>query len=630
MQKEQQKKILYILMLAGIVWMYASYIPFLMDYYVMRPEESFSEFFQRYVVDDVYDYETVLLALVLAALCLVFQNAGAGVGVLSLILFVLSHASYTKYINRKELLRLDDLRLTEAAGMASNYLDFNFDKYLGLWVGGLLVFVAATVVLEVMRCKWKKEELPGGQKNKKKIVRAFAGLAAAVALMGIVVLYSEQFFLEQSNANAVDDAGLVREKGNQYVLYCFVKNDNLKTITAENVGESYDFFLEKEAARDAEGCDSPNVIVIMNESWWNTDNLDTSKISFSLDPMAPYKELPDTCIKGYLTSNVYGGGTVSSEADFLTGINTKYCAGDTLVFVHTMDRKLPSLVDYFKSLDYETIAMHPYYGWFYSRDAVYEKLEFDKVIFEEDMEYRDIYTQYISDESLAKQIIKEYESSEDNKFIWAVSVANHKTVLEYEVDKVANYDFPISVKLAEDTLGTEDRETLVSYVNGIYNSGKAYEMLIEYFADKEEPVVVVMFGDHIPNFSKETLEAVGLDMESESPEMLRKMYSVPVAIWSNYETEGITVPEGESICYLPEMLIEYANLPDSDMTRILRCQKNMLKTNVRSFMTDVDGNVIEHCTEEQLQLINHSKSVAYDLMYGESVGQNVWIPIKSN
>lgn len=625
----QQKKIFYFAMLAGIIWMYASYIPYFMDYYVIRPEEGFFSFYHSYILDEKYNFEMKLIAAGLIIACCIVRNGGVGVTIMSILLFILSHASYIKYSNRKELLRLDDLRLTEAAGMATNYLEVQVDKYLGMWIGVLLIFIAVAIGIEVIRFKWGCVVQLSSRWNKGRVLKVIACYGVALVLIFLVGGYSKAYFEEQSEMDVSDTNSLVKKYGNQYVLYNFIKNDCLVTITEETVSETYAILAEMEELRQVENQVQPNVIVIMNESWWNTDYMDSDKIKFSQDPMEAYHNLPENCLKGYLTSNVYGGGTVSSEMDFLTGINTKYCGSESFVYSQLEERKLPSVVDYFNALDYKTTAIHPYYGYFYSRESVYEKMEFDRIIFEEDMTYRDIYTQYISDEALARQIIDEYESTDEKKFIWGVSIANHKTVLEYDVKKVENYDYPIAVELAEENLSESDREDLVSFVSGIYNAGKAYEMLIEYFSQKEEPVVVVMFGDHIPNFSKETLMTVGLDMEDDSQEMLQKLYSVPVVLWSNYETKEMDAPSGESINYLSDMLLEYAHMQDSEMARILRCRRAVFKSNTRKLVMDSEGKKVEQYTQEQEQMINYCKSIAYDLVFGESVGQNIWMPAKN-
>lgn len=57
-----------------------------------------------------------------------------------------------------------------------------------------------------------------------------------------------------------------------------------------------------------------------------------------------------------------------------------------------------------------------------------------------------------------------------------------------------------------------------------------------------------------------------------------RLYATPVIMWSNVSTEKLHF-SGESIYYLPQMLIDYAGLPDSNMTRILRYERSCFKTN---------------------------------------------------
>lgn len=677
MSKESQSKLIYILMVAGLVWIYVTYVPFLMDYYVSRPQESFSWFFQGSVINPIYTFESILLTLFLVILFCLTGSGGISVTVMSIALFVLSHASYVKYVNRKELFRLDDLRLTEAAGMAAGYFRFEYSYYLMTFVGGLLLFVVIGIGIEIVRYKFlfpaPKSEKIGEKKrfkinfkiNKQLVFVWIARVAVAAFLCFISVFYTTRFVLSQMTMENAEQVNLVNPDNDRYVLYRFVKNDSIGGISVEMVEESYEFLLAQEEARAVEDTAvRPNVIVIMNESWWNTDNVDPEKVSFSMDPMAPYKELAQSCITGHLTSNVYGGGTISSEAEFLTGLNTKYYVTTSTIYEKTKDRKLPSVVDYFNALDYETIAIHPYYGDFYNRNQVYQTMGFDEAIFDEDMAYQDIYTRYISDESLVKEIIKEYEEAgsngEDNKFIWSVSISNHRRTLGYHNESIEDYDYPISVDLKGSELTEADDAILVNYINGIYYAGQAYQQLVEYFSQVKEPVIVVMFGDHIPNFSVDTLNALGIsegesawgpsafvdsqEMQivvnkpnsgiipveeegGESFESLEKMYSVPVVMWSNFELASQPEFDGESIFYLPQMLLESAGLPDSEMTLMLEHQQTMFKADSREFVLDASGEQLLQCTEEQFETLSHSKNITYDILFGENMRENIWQPI---
>ena len=128
----------------------------------------------------------------------------------------------------------------------------------------------------------------------------------------------------------------------------------------------------------------------------------------------------------------------------------------------------------------------------------------------------------------------------------------------------------------------------------------------------------------MPGFSKEALELMGLG--GTDPETQKRHYSVPVLIWSNFEAERIE-PDGENINYLPQMLLEYAGLPDTDMSRILKKQREILKTNTRTRVTDTQGRVLDAYDSRQREAVRHFMVVDYDILYGSgSSRERVWLP----
>lgn len=669
------KKYTYPFLLISLTGLYVTYVPYLLDYYVVRPQYSFWEFYHINILDGTYVFEKIILGLVLVGLYCITVNAGVSTLVLSAALFVLTHGSYVKYVNRRELLRLDDLRLTEAAGMAAGYLHFEYSPFLLVLVGGLIIFVGAGFGAELLRRRSYPRAEQVSAEIKRPCPRWVMPAARALGVLtvcGILVGYMQHYFAFKMQWDEIDVANPVETDSNRYVLYQFLRNDSLIFVDTEDVVGSR-AHLTKQGAMlvnssepAADSVIYPSVIVIMNESWWNTDWLDDDRITFSRDPMEPYRQLENQCGSGYLTSNIYGGGTVSSEAEFLTGLNTKYYVASSGIYAMTMDRTLPSVVDYFDALDYETTAIHPYYGNFYGRSQVYHNMAFDNIIFEEDMRYRELYTRYISDDSLASEIIAQYESSEsERQFIWAVSIANHGLNLEYSGGTVENYEYPISVTLREKPESEEDNLKLTNYVNGIYLANQAYARLVEYFSQREEPVVLVMYGDHIPNFSEGIYEALGFDTaESEdaarrktttesavtsagegkavaedalelpstetfSLEQQRKIYSVPVLLWSNLSAEKPSFT-GESIHYLPQIVLDHAGLPDSDMTLALRYERSLFKTNSRTFVMDAEGEPVRQCTEEQIQGLRMMQILEYDIMFGEELCRDIWYPLKKD
>lgn len=392
------KTIIYALAIIFLVILYCKYTPWLMDYYVSRPDCSFMDFCSQNTYDDVYSFEAMLIGLLFFAIFCLTLNECYSVLILSLLLFILSHASYTKYINRRELLLIDDLKLTEAAGMALNYFSISLNKYLLYYVGITLFFILLFFCIE----RFRKSFSPIS-KTKETIIAKIVGFFIC-CFMSVYLVYT--LLPSQDLQDLGNYANITPTATNNYILYRFLKNDSLVPTDIENAEDSYSYILSSEDNENTGNLENyPNVIVIMNESWWNTDNIDSDKISFSQNPMQPFVDLDSKCRTGYLSSNVFGGGTVSSEFEFLSGLNTKYYTSSSGIYETIKNRKVPSIVDYFNSLDYSTTAIHPYYGDFYDRETIYNTMEFDKTIFDEDMLYRDIYTRYISDESMANQII---------------------------------------------------------------------------------------------------------------------------------------------------------------------------------------------------------------------------------
>lgn len=629
-------KLRYLLM---AVWLFevVFLLPYVLDYYVTQETWNPIVFFERYCSDTkgYYLFESVVLLLLLLLFYGISQSIGFSSVVVLLSSFILAFASRIKYINRSELLNIEDLKLTEAAGMAVSYLHVEWSVQIAVTAAILIGFTGLAFYLDF---------LPEREKyfaNKRKLILCvLLAVCAASSLIG----YINWFYIQENDISKTVAATFSTTGSNRYVLYRFLQKTSVG-YGVEGVSDCYEELLalceENEGGTGEQGntlsaSDYPNVIVIMNESWWNTDYIDSDKISFSEEPMSVYHELEGQCVSGFVSANIYGGGTVSSEAEFLTGLNTKYFTSASGFYSTTEGRDMPSIVDYFSALDYHTTAVHPYYGDFYNRSQVYEMMGFDNVLFEEDMLFTDIYTRYISDESLARQIIYEYENGSKNQreFIWAVSIANHSSVLDYRLDAVEDYDYPIAVELHDASLSEKDYDTLVNYVNGIYFANAAFKLLVEYFENVGEPTVILMYGDHIPNFSQETVEVLGLDSDDSTPEMLQKLYTTPVLMWKNYDLEWTDTETdmageitGNGINQLGGILLDYAGLPESNMSRILGYYGSLVKADTRFYTMDTENRILSALSDEQAEVITKFRVIQYDIMLGDMLCGDIWQPV---
>lgn len=607
---------------AGLLAIFVTFLPYLADYYLLKPPTTVLDYYAKNSVNKYYSFETTIVIMAVTAIWCIVGRLGIAIFIPSVFFLLLSYVSSIKYAALGELFRLSDLRLTEAAGIAVRYLNLKFTPKQLMVIITLFLLCIGGFTSDRF-CK----KYPIFKKHSDKcgktlcLLRIFLGFACLTAMF----FYGERFIKNAYSMESIDNATVSGAGNDRYILYNFLKNDNLGNIDITHVEDSYRFFLDNLDSNDEESGERqfPNVIVIMNESWWNTDNIPDNAITFSSDPMEPYHRLAMNCSAGELSANIFCGGTIGSETEFLTGLNIKYFTSFTGIATEIEEHKIPTIVNYFNSLDYDTVAIHPYDGSFYGRDSLYPSMGFDKIIFEEDMAYKDIYSCYISDESLVKQIIKEYEENKDmRKFIFAVSIGNHIRGLDSKHNFIEDYPYPISVTLNGD-LDNEAYTDLVNYINGIYLANEAFAQLVSYFEQKKEPTLLVMYGDHMPGFSKEALTLFQLD--GDDLESKKRQYAVPVLMWSNFETKQI-IFEGENISYLPQMILEYAHLPESDMSRILKQQREMFRTNTR-FVIDCYGQPIESYNDKQIETIRHFKVVDFDILCGSSsLRDRVWQP----
>lgn len=550
-----------------------------------------------------------------------------------------------------EMLNYTDLKLTEAATMAANYLSFSFDVYFvsTLLYIALIVFLGTLPgrIISADLASIKKEENYGIIKNffSPRIRLSLRLLLTVFTLLG-VLCFNYSFMSSEYSQNPMERYLYFASNNTRHVLYQFLQSTQSHN-SPEEIEKKYrsltDQLIEEEKLRLSNKTttenltEKPTVIVIMNESWWNLDFIPTEQISYSVDPMKPLWDLADRCDLGSVGVNIYGGGTICSESEFLTGLNTKYFSSTSDIEYKDSKQGFPSIAKYFHKLGYDTTAIHPYYGDFYNREERYPVCGFQKTIFEEDMLYQEYFDKYISDESLVNQIIHEYETGSENPdFIFAVSIASHGQMLNYEFNLPDNFPYAIDVTLNNGlNMNQEDYLTFVHYVNGIYESNLAYTKLIDYFEKQTAPVIIVMYGDHCPSFSTETLRTLGFDATTgldniptvPQAEAAQKLYSTPVIAWNNF-SDAPFLTEGENITALCDKIIDYTGLPQTRMTLINKYMRTFLKTDTRTYMTDAEGKLITELSKEQASIIETLLMIEDDIINGEQICHDIWDPIE--
>lgn len=298
---------------------------------------------------------------------------------------------------------------------------------------------------------------------------------------------------------------------------------------------------------------TPNIIVLMNESFADYENIGQG-LTLSEDAMPFIRSLSENTIKGTAYASVFGGNTPNSEYEFLTGNTMAFLPASSVGFNLFVRGEMPSVASQLKSLGYDTMAIHPYRGNNYRRHIVYPQLGFDTYYTRDDFENPAYIRKYISDECLAERIIEEYEKKAETDtpfFSYNVTIQNHGG---YTMTNATNIDFQIEV-LDE---GVDNSKTEI-YVNLIRETDAMFENLVHYFEQQEEPVVILMFGDHQANLGDNTYEyLIGKEADCTQEELMEK-YKIPFVIWANYDIPKEII-EQTSLNYLYSILADRLSL----------------------------------------------------------------------
>ena len=284
--------------------------------------------------------------------------------------------------------------------------------------------------------------------------------------------------------------------------------------------------IEKEAATPK----SPNVIVVMNESFSDLSILGDFETNEDYIPFT--HKLKKNTVKGWMHSSVFGGTTADTEFEFLTGYTMKFLPFHSVPYRSIIKHPIPSLTTALKSQDYGgNVAFHPGMADSYNRNIAYPNLGFNRHMSLEDLEDPEKIRDYVSDDYDYRIIEEEYEKyhnagNRNPFYFFNVTIQNHAAYT------LAGGEVKAGITIETDACQTEQAQ---QFLNLMKKSDDALKGLIRYFKKVKEPTVIVLFGDHQPRLEDSFYEGIG--STNQNMEEVEKRYRVPFLIWANYDIE---------------------------------------------------------------------------------------------
>lgn len=390
----------------------------------------------------------------------------------------------------------------------------------------ILLILAAVVVIALIVFAWIK--LPKKERKFSKVTPAITIVILSFALITVLLI--------QNNILSNDFKNLI-DANNQYgFAYCFSRTifdrgvskpkdyskDAIDGIiseieTGDNSKEINDDAREKnrishESDTELEKLEKiqngkPNIIFLQLESFFDVNYM--KGITYSEDPIPVFRHLKNRYSSGFLNVTSIGAGTANTEFEVITGMSLEFFGAGEYPYTTILKESTCETINYnLKELMYKTHAIHNHTATFYDRDKVYSQLGFDSftpVEFMSDVEYNKI--GWAKDKVLIQEIVKALNSSKGKDLIYTISVQGHGKYpsepieldqkISLSVDAVSNSDNTNEEIIA---YAEQIKIPFEYYINQLNEMDKFIGGLISTLRTINEPVVLVIFGDHLPAF----------------------------------------------------------------------------------------------------------------------------------
>lgn len=539
-----------------------------------------------------------------------FNNLVGSFTLSSIIFVVLTEINRFKMSFRDDPFVFMDVKYAKEAAQMTNSYSLFIDKMTAL----IIVILLIVIFIIVKRQHEKLSNI---------VVRLSFVLVPVIAFFYLF----HPLYLNTNLYNQMwnDMFGNQWKEGNQFIArgftYSFLHSYSSATISApDDYDEAYaQSILDQYETIDMEEHQKVNIIGIMLEAY-NDFSVMSPEAEISEEVYQNFHKIQKESYSGYLYTDIFAGGTIATERSFLSGFSS---LGE---FRFPTD----TYVSYLKNQGYYTEAMHPCYGWFYNRKNVNEVgFGFDSFQYYENKysemiesgEIEETFFGFLYDTDFFTQIAEGFEQNKQRNmpyFNFSVTYQNHGP---YSSERLTETEY---LKW-DDRYNEEEYNIVNNYLADIHATDIALKQLYDYINAQEEPIVLVLFGDHNPLLGDENrgFELLGINLDLGTEEGGKNYYQTPYVITANQAAKEALqsdfVGEGDTISplFLMDELLEVANLNvGTPYAQYLRDLKETIDVINPTYIKKMDTYVLRNQYEDDGTL-----KTFYDVQFLQQYGK---------
>ena len=235
----------------------------------------------------------------------------------------------------------------------------------------------------------------------------------------------------------------------------------------------------------------PDIVVVQSESFFDPSIMhgyEQANLTPNLSRLAAHG------ISGKLHVPTFGGGTIRTEFEVLTGLSLRYFENLQYPYLQMGNKAVPSLVRTLNAHGYETVAVHGNDPAFWNRTSAFKALGFDRFVSQSSFPASALMDgKYMADSAMTDEIMALMKDSGPPQFIFAISLEAHGP---YDVEPRHGEErdaIPVP-----DGITGEDKLELQNYIYHMQHADAELGRLVAWLAQRQRPSLVLFYGDHLP------------------------------------------------------------------------------------------------------------------------------------
>jgi len=393
-------------------------------------------------------------------------------------------------------------------GLLGSYLPASPWPYLALAVAIAVIVVAWRIEPPMFARRTRGKRLVTGLALFALIGTLFAGVPGWTKIYG-----NRHLWLEPWSATATaEHSGLVSSLM-MFHLHQGHARKKPDTAAAQQLIERSDAALRERLQGAARPLgEEPDIVVIQSESFFDPSIMkgyEHSDLTPNLHRLAAQGE------SGPLHVPTYGGGTIRTEFEVLTGLSLRYFEDLQFPYLQMNHKVVPSMVRVLRSHGYETIALHGNDPGFWNRNTAFRAIGFDRFVSRASFPAKAaVDGQYMADSAMTDEIMAQLKNAGPPQFLFAISIEAHGP---YDVPP-ANAAERDAIPVPEGITG-HDKLQLQNYLYHMRHADQELGRLADLLAHRERPTLLLFYGDHLPALTdvyQRTRFVDGKDMLSQA------------------------------------------------------------------------------------------------------------------